>query len=260
VNLPVQIAYPAQPDPVLSIGDLSYQSPNPQGDILLRSCHGRILRRTVSGISRAPAEEIFEAVHLLLDGQVVATDSTFAGDSLRLDIEEEFVLSHGGSWSFAMSYDTKSDAPTGNYLIGFDDSSFIELLDRDQLTEVYPELSGTEYPFLTGEVSLVQADLGGSFTNYPNPFMPNEGEKTRIAYVLPGDARVDIDIFTITGGLVRTVVDNSFRNAGPHQDDTWDGYNGSGLMVVSGTYFCRITVRYSSGDEESHRRKIAVIR
>ena len=69
-----------------------------------------------------------------------------------------------------------------------------------------------------------------------------------------------IEIFSITGETVKEVVMDAFRLAGPHQSDQWSGHNGVGLDVIPGTYFCRITARYTDGTVETFRRKVAVIR
>jgi len=71
--------------------------------------------------------------------------------------------------------------------------------------------------------------------NYPNPFNP----ETTIRYSLaqPGWARVEV--YTVTGELVRTLV------AGFHEKATtytvsWDGQDSAGNGVASGMYFCRL--------------------
>jgi len=71
---------------------------------------------------------------------------------------------------------------------------------------------------------------------------------------------VDIEIFTITGDLVKKVAYDSERSQGAHQEDTWAGLNAENLAVLPGTYLCRITAAYASGRVESCRRKVMVIR
>ena len=70
--------------------------------------------------------------------------------------------------------------------------------------------------------------------NYPNPFNPD----TRMSYGLPKAAHVTIQIYDISGRLVRTLVDRSM-SAGYHQE-TWDGRNSHGQLVSSGLYFCKM--------------------
>ena len=70
--------------------------------------------------------------------------------------------------------------------------------------------------------------------NYPNPFNPT----TTIAYDLPEDAFITLEIYDILGRRVRTLI-NSQIEAG-YQKIIWDGRNDYGLELSSGFYFYRI--------------------
>ena len=72
------------------------------------------------------------------------------------------------------------------------------------------------------------------FANYPNPFNP----ATTIAFELPQNSRVQLQIFNILGELVNTLV-NGNRAAGSHSV-RWDGTNLSGEQVSSGIYLYRL--------------------
>jgi len=102
--------------------------------------------------------------------------------------------------------------------------------------------------------------LGESFSNYPNPFNPDNDELTTIAFVLPEAANVNIEIFSITGELVTNLVTDAVRQAGEYNQDKWFGRNDNGFEVIPGTYFCKITAKYNSGVIENALRKIAVVR
>ncbi len=82
--------------------------------------------------------------------------------------------------------------------------------------------------------------------NYPNPFNPS----TRIAFQLPQDSNVRIDIYNMTGQLVRrlTGVGQSFP-AGEHQL-TWNGKNDAGDDVSSGIYLYRMS---TAGYVKTHK-------
>jgi len=136
----------------------------------------------------------------------------------------------------------------------------MQISDYNLATEIFPKVLGNDYPLVSAELSVTAAGLERSFTNYPNPFNPSDGGITTIGFVLVEDARVDVEIFTITGEKVLPLLVDDFRPAGSYAGDTWSGLNARGLNVVPGTYFCRITARYASGRVESFRRKIAVIR
>jgi hypothetical protein len=76
--------------------------------------------------------------------------------------------------------------------------------------------------------------------NNPNPFNP----ETWISFKLANGADVKIDIYDISGRLVRTL-DLGYRPAGSYWDRSqaayWDGSNESGEAISSGVYMYRIT-------------------
>lgn len=71
--------------------------------------------------------------------------------------------------------------------------------------------------------------------NAPNPFNPS----TSISFVLPGAARVRVEVFDVGGRRVRTLLDGAMI-AGRHSV-RWDGTSDHGTQVASGTYFYRLT-------------------
>ncbi len=75
--------------------------------------------------------------------------------------------------------------------------------------------------------------------SYPNPFNPS----TQIRYQLSADAQVSLKLYNVLGQELRTLV-SEFQSAGTWAF-TWDGRDGAGSMVPSGTYLYRIT----AGDE-----------
>jgi len=72
------------------------------------------------------------------------------------------------------------------------------------------------------------------FQNEPNPFNP----MTRIAYDLPRDTFVSLDIFNVRGQHVRTLVSGN-ETSGPHSV-IWNGRDAAGARVPSGVYIYRI--------------------
>ncbi len=70
--------------------------------------------------------------------------------------------------------------------------------------------------------------------NYPNPFNPT----TTIKYQLPKQSDVRINVYDITGQIVRTLI-NRNAEAGYHQV-VWDGANDAGHQVSSGVYFYKM--------------------
>jgi hypothetical protein len=207
-----------------------------------------------------PAAEVLSAVHLRIDDVVRATDSVLSGDSLVLVLPTEHDLSRGDRVTLTLVCDIQSAAPLGNYLISFSDSTFMRMTDKNLATAVYPLLASGTFPVWSAELSVTHAGLRSSFSNYPNPFVPESGPTT-FAYDLTEDAHLDIEIFTTTGRAVREVVRDAFRSAGTSYNDlTWDGRNDAGHDVAPGAYLCRVTARYVSGREETFLRKVALVR
>ncbi|OQY29261.1 MAG: hypothetical protein B6244_04565 [Candidatus Cloacimonetes bacterium 4572_55] len=72
--------------------------------------------------------------------------------------------------------------------------------------------------------------------NHPNPFMT--GEQVKIRYNVPAHSRVKLNIYDMSGRLVRTLV-NETQESGAHIT-TWDGRNDRGSVVGSGLYFYQL--------------------
>jgi len=70
--------------------------------------------------------------------------------------------------------------------------------------------------------------------NYPNPFNPT----TYITYDLPKSGAVTLDIYSIIGQKVRSLVD-AVQSAGKWSVE-WDGTDYSGAQVSSGVYFYQL--------------------
>jgi uncharacterized repeat protein (TIGR01451 family) len=253
------LAHPGQDAVEVLEAQLAYGGNDPQGDLEMTRWGGTVLERTAAGLLPADGAVIFEAVHLVSDGVVVASDSVLSGAAISLDLESEYIIPRGTDRVLGLLCDIRPDAPLGNYVIEFEDSTFAAFVDRGLGKSILPVVAGSAYPIRTADLSITAASLAASFTNWPNPFRPYEAPTT-IGYVLEEDASVDIQVFTITGDLVKTVALGVSRAAGPHSEDSWSGFNDLGLDVVPGAYLCQITARYSSGRTEQTRRKVAVIR
>jgi hypothetical protein len=88
------------------------------------------------------------------------------------------------------------------------------------------------------------ADAGGPrppsrerlFANAPNPF--RSGGSTGIAYELAAPAAVSLAVYSVSGQLMRVLVDGAMP-AGRHQA-VWDGRDRSGHPVAAGIYFVQM--------------------
>ncbi len=70
--------------------------------------------------------------------------------------------------------------------------------------------------------------------NFPNPFNP----ETTIAYSIPKDSFVRVDIFDVRGRLINALSEG-YQKQGQHTV-TWNGVDESGKNVASGVYFYRM--------------------
>ena len=70
--------------------------------------------------------------------------------------------------------------------------------------------------------------------NYPNPF----NASTMIDFNTSG-GNVTLEVFDLTGALVKTLVDREFE-AGTHSIN-WDGSGDNGKVIASGVYFYKIS-------------------
>ncbi len=79
--------------------------------------------------------------------------------------------------------------------------------------------------------------------NYPNPF----NAQTTITYCLDKEATVSMSIYSITGQLMKIMVDKDIQGAGEHRY-IWDGTDGIDKPVSTGIYFYEL---YVDGYKES---------
>jgi len=91
------------------------------------------------------------------------------------------------------------------------------------------------------EILAIPAAALALYQNHPNPFNPS----TTIRYYLPENAPVTLEIFGVSGRLVRRLIDGERQETGP-SSVIWNGYDGNGDRVESGLYFYRLTVGKNS--------------
>jgi hypothetical protein len=115
-------------------------------------------------------------------------------------------------------------------------------------------------PSPTATVSPTPQSLTESFHVFPNPVNPKQSQ-AHFNYNIFHDSQVSIDIFTISGNHVRTVLDKALKPAGQHAEDTWDAKNESGIEVLSGVYLCVLEARdKTTGGTTRLVKKLAVLR
>jgi len=69
----------------------------------------------------------------------------------------------------------------------------------------------------------------------PNPFHTG----TEISYALPAAERITIEVYSVTGRSVRTLLDERVE-PGNHRA-AWDGTDGNGKAVPAGVYYVRLS-------------------
>lgn len=118
-------------------------------------------------------------------------------------------------------------------------------------TDNYPVASIAKIDFIWNTTSVDNPEDAAAmikavhlFQNQPNPFSP----ETQIRFELPQAGRVELEIYDVSGRLIRTLV-NQEQDAGSHLVN-WDGRNDAGRKVPGGVYFYNLT---APGIEESRR-------
>jgi hypothetical protein len=119
--------------------------------------------------------------------------------------------------------------------------------------------AGHTFPLWSEYGGFVITQLEPSYSNFPNPFAAGR-EATHFAYYLPSAGRVTLRIWTPRGERVASLLDGVTRAAGLHQDDAWDGRNGSGRTVANGVYLAELVVDLDGGGSHRLLRKVAVVR
>jgi hypothetical protein len=91
-------------------------------------------------------------------------------------------------------------------------------------------------------------------SNYPNPFNPS----TTIRFDLPTEGHVTLNIYDLTGRLVRVLAAGN-EACGLHSVK-WDGMNEAGALVAAGLYFCRLEYDNSSGEKQVLVQKMSLLK
>ena len=92
---------------------------------------------------------------------------------------------------------------------------------------------------------ILEVKLKTIFGNYPNPFGRQDRLNTKFVYYLDADSDGKIEIYTLTGDLVKVFnfsASDPQGNRGVHDGEIfWDGKNGNGHTVLSGVYVAVLT-------------------
>jgi hypothetical protein len=92
---------------------------------------------------------------------------------------------------------------------------------------------------------------GVPLANYPNPF----NNETKIQFLLDKPNIIDIQIFDVTGKLVKSILKEQLLSTGIHSY-TWNSTNNQGHNISSGVYFLLLT----QGNKRIHKHKILLLK
>ncbi len=127
--------------------------------------------------------------------------------------------------SLVASYDTPGD-PRGVFAVG----DLVFVADYDSLQILRHIATGINESTVEQQPRVLRLRQ-----NQPNPFT----DFTTVRYELPTAGSVTLEIYDVTGRLVRTLVDAA-QPAGLHTA-MWDGRDEANGKLASGVYFCRLT-------------------
>ena len=90
------------------------------------------------------------------------------------------------------------------------------------------------------------------FIPYPSPFDPLKITLT-IRYVLSKHSKITINIYDISGKLIKTIIKNEEREAGEHTKDQWVGTDYANQPLANGIYFCEIIAKNEDGKHRMYK-------
>jgi len=200
------------------------------------------LHPVVSGVAGGPAAGRF--MHVNGDCPIINKfDMLASSTTAQANGKSGTLLRYPNNQPAATRYATKyasfgTDSARSVFM-GFSFNSVEEGGERIQLAKAIAQTYFNEVPCYTatgveeepaGNAPPVRTQL---FQNAPNPFNP----ETAIRFTVAGRGPVRIDIFSVTGRRIRTLVDKTY----PPGDYTvrWDGTDDHGHPLASGAYFYR---------------------
>jgi len=136
-----------------------------------------------------------------------------------------FVEGHGNSNSVKEYSYVDKNVTTGNYAYR------LKQIDSDGNFS-YNDVINVEVGSIPTEFAISQ--------NYPNPFNP----ATKIEYALKNDASVKMELYTVIGEKISTLIDES-QTAGYYLFD----FDASKLRLTSGIYLVRLTANELNGSD-----------
>ena len=185
------------------------------------------------------------ANHMALDaaGNVYVTGMSYSGQAGGYDCVT-VKYNPEGAESWGIRYEGPGDDIPNAIAIDQEGNVFVTGssekalgADRDYLTIKYEQ----NFVAHVEQSQIEPADDYELTQNYPNPFNP----ETKIVFALPQAGDVKLSIYSVTGQLVRALVDGKMT-AGRHEIP-WNGQDQAGQAVANGVYWYRLVVTGASG-------------
>jgi thiol-disulfide isomerase/thioredoxin len=194
-----------------------------------------------------------------------------------LAVELSEFTAMAGNGAITLNWQTASETDNYQWLIErstFPDNGFAQIAVLDAANspngQSYSYSDNTASPLTDYYYRLGDKDMSGNVVwNGPilvtsrgevitsvslAPSRPNPcSQGAKIAYALPKAGNVSLNVYDVTGCLVRTL-ESGVKNAGSHQA-VWDLKNNSGLKVSNGIYLYRLTAC-----NQTRTQKLTVIR
>ena len=209
--------------------------------------------------SRLDPGRVAESATISIDGLDQPAGVTIGTEQLHIDLAEPIEIADGGVVGATAAITIASDPTVDLFSVSIGSSG--DIVCSDGITgspvSVLPA-DGSAFPFSSGRASILAQSAREAFSNYPNPFIASR-EQTRITFFMASGGRVSLKVYTVTGHLVRILMESEHRDEGLHQDITWDGRNGRGNPVLNGVYLLVIETSIG-GRHNVMKRKVSVLR
>ncbi len=202
---------------------------------------------------------IVEKIIIENDGIGVGLSTEIVSGAIRIDLADPVTVNKGQS--IVLKVSTRTTESISVEALRAEIPSVSSIVCVDGVSDVPVSVSleeGFALPFVSGMAAVLAGETEASFSNYPNPFIASQ-EKTRITFFLSSSSEVSLDVYTMTGKLVKKIINNEDMTSGLHQDIWWDGRNGRGEKVLNGVYFLVLRTK-TGGSEKVFRRKAALVR
>jgi len=216
----------------IEVARLSMTNTAPDGSGAIAVGHLTV-RASNADLASIPIGATVRQIAVDIGASTVGSSDTLTTDSTTayIPLSPPIVISAGETVTIVLRVDL-GGAAGGSLRLGIDETDIGVLGTAVPQIRVEPE-PGKVFPMWTEVGNFSPRNLDTSYSNFPNPFAAGRATTTFV-YFLPSDGNVTLRIWTARGEDVTTIRSNNRRSAGLYQDDTWDGRNDKGTVVVNG--------------------------